>query len=344
LGGAVDLLLWGERWGAARAGAEGLVDEVVPWTERESGARRFVERVLDGRQESRRRGRVVWGPAEDEIVAKARARIGDLPSAYRPVYEQGLELLTIGAQQRGTYVEHQRRELERSAASALAPIGKAAYAFFYLRQMAAERAAGRWRSAEDEPVIDVDLGPRGSRFGQTLRARAFPGARFAAGEPAELRLVDAEHASEPSAAGGEHQRSSGRVAETTRDGARPREVAVRLALARGPAAAVEVYAPSFSAGGRLLELAIRDPAGPKPPSDRDETMRLARTLQRFGFEVARTTPGDTFVTTRLLTAFLLPLVRFLDAGGEAPVAFATLRDAGFVKSPRDLLGAFGTKS
>jgi hypothetical protein len=57
--------------------------------------------------------------------------------------------LIQGAEQRGSYVEHQRRELARSAASALAPIGKAAYAFFYLRQMAAERAAGRQRTADD---------------------------------------------------------------------------------------------------------------------------------------------------------------------------------------------------
>jgi enoyl-CoA hydratase/carnithine racemase len=76
---AVDLLLWGQRWNAESAGAGGLVDEVVPFAGRAEATERFVDRVLDGRQQSGRRGRIVWGAAEDEIVARTRARIAALP-------------------------------------------------------------------------------------------------------------------------------------------------------------------------------------------------------------------------------------------------------------------------
>lgn len=338
LADAVDLLLWGSRWGAARAEARGLVDEVVPFTRREECAQRFIDRVLDGRQRSRRRGRIAWGPAEDEVVAGARERITALPPAYRPVYTDALELLRTGAEQRGTYVEHQRRELARSAASALAPIGKAAYAFFYLRQMAAERAAGRARTADEPAALSVDIDARSVAwaFGETLRARRFPGARFEPADRAEFRLVAADGADE--ASHGKPDRSSVDGARTPppERARRPREVAVRLGLARGPTAALEVYAPGHSGGGRLVELATATPRQTETRPDGD-VARLARTLQRFGFEVARTTPGSTFVTTRLLMGFLVPLVRFIEAGGKAPVANATLRESGFVRSPRDVV-------
>ena len=341
LAAAIDLLLWGRRWSAARAGAGGLVDEVVPFTERAEAARHFVDRVLDGRQQSRRRGRVAWGPAEDEVVARARERIASLPTAYRPVYTDALDLLTAGAEQRGSYVEHQRRELARSAASALAPIGKAAYAFFYLRQMAAERAAGRQRTA-DEPTplcVEIDaLGPARA-FGETLLARRFPGARFESAEHAEFRLIAADD--EPRGRDGvgvDAPRASG-----ARSADRARDVAVRLGIARGPAHALEIYAPSHAAGGRLIELATPAHRAVGGSAD-DDVARLARTLQRFGFEVARTTPGSSFVTTRLLAGFLAPLVRCIEDGGEAPVVVATLRDAGFVRSPRELLATLDLRS
>ncbi|HJQ83628.1 MAG TPA: enoyl-CoA hydratase/isomerase family protein, partial [Candidatus Binatia bacterium] len=48
LGAAIDLLLWGERWDGATAGAQGLVDAVVPDDAVAAGRDRFVARLLAG--------------------------------------------------------------------------------------------------------------------------------------------------------------------------------------------------------------------------------------------------------------------------------------------------------
>jgi enoyl-CoA hydratase/carnithine racemase len=347
LADAIDLLLWGSRWAATEAAAKGLVDEVVPSADRDARTRAFVERVLEGRQPSRRRGRVAWGPAEDDVAMRTRRQIDALPPPYRGVYGDALDLLRCGAEQRGGYLEHQRHELQRSAASALAPIGKAAYSFFYLRQMAAERAAGRHRGAEDPASLCVDLDgvPHGRAFAETLRARLFPGARLGADESADFRLVAAEDHDEAAAGPATSRCRTDRTAHVPGSSA-GRDVAVRLAIARGPTADLEIYAPGYAPGRRLIELATTDAAGGaeavasgQPGAGRDDVSRLARTLQRFGFEVARTTPGESFVTTRLLLAFLRPLVRFVEEGGDASVAGATLRDTGFVRSPGELIAA-----
>jgi enoyl-CoA hydratase/carnithine racemase len=318
LADAIDLLLWGARWGASRAAARGLVDETVPFAQREEATRRFVERVAARRQRSRKRGPVAWGAGEDEVVAASRRRIAELPPDHRPVYGDALDLLCTGARRCGTYVEHQRRELERSAASALAPVGKAAYAFFYLRQMAAERAAGRIRGADEPASLRLDIDPRSTAcgFAAALRARVFPGARLVDSGPADVRLVSA----------GASRGDGGDAAA---------EAAVRVELAHRPASPLEIYAPTHAGGGRLVELA--GPAPAKARGDGDPIARLARTLQRFGFEVARTAPGATFLTTRLLTAFLLPLVRAVEDGVGPQAVVAALRDAGFARTPGDVL-------
>jgi hypothetical protein len=121
-----------------------------------------------------------------------------------------------------------------------------------------------------------------------------------------------------------------------------RDVAVRVGVARGPTLGIEIYVPGHAAGGRLIELATT--ARRAASNGADEVARLARTLQRFGFEVARTTPGSTFLTTRLLAGFLAPLVSFIERGGEPSVIVATLRDAGFVRSPRELLASLDPRS
>jgi hypothetical protein len=123
-------------------------------------------------------------------------------------------------------------------------------------------------------------------------------------------------------------------------GSSPKEtvpfVAVQASFAAMPQAGAALYAPTYRAGGRLIELATRPAGAGLSP---DDAARLARTLQRLGFEVARTTPVDGFASNRLLMAYLAPLVRFVAARGRAGVVNGALREAGFVRRPHHLLAA-----
>jgi enoyl-CoA hydratase/carnithine racemase len=317
LADAINLLLWGQRWGAEKAGQRGLIDEVVPHGDLAERTQRFVQGVLEGTQPSHRRGRVDWGTVEDRIMERARRRVQSLPAQYHQVYGDALDLLDAGARQTRTYVDHQQQELKCSAASALSPIGKSAYAFFYLRQMASERAAGRLRgtAAPVRLCLGLEHTEEGHAFACTLRARKLSGVTFDNGDAADFRLV-----------------------EGARDAsARCGDVAVRLSLIAGPSTDVEIYAPTYRAGGRLVELATR-PEGPAGLR-KEEVARLTRTLQRFGFEIACTTPADTFVCNRLLIAYFAPLVGFVERYGHVDIVNAELRNAGFVQRPHDLLAA-----
>lgn len=320
---AIDLLLWGERWQAREAFAAGLVDAVIPCAGGEESKQRFVERVVHGMQPSRRRGRVSWGPGEDAAVERARRRIESLPPAYHKVYGEALMLLQAGALQTGTYDEHRGRELLCSAESALSAIGKAAYGFFYVRQMASERAAG-YGLKEEPPLrvwLDGEADPGFAAFATGLRSRKHAGVAFVGRDTAEVRLVPARA-----------------VAECSPSGPGQREVAVCVSIdggvpARGAAACL--YAPLYEGGGRLIELAI--PACGDELLGDGQAARLARVLQRCGFEVVRTTAREGFACDRFLAAYFSPLLAFVERGGGAGVVNASLREAGFVRRPHDLL-------
>jgi enoyl-CoA hydratase/carnithine racemase len=331
LAGAVDLLLWGERWDAETARAGGLIDQVVSHEDLGEQRRRFVQRVVQGERPSRRRGRITWGAGEEAVMERTRCRIGSLPPRYQDVYRTALGLLEAGARQVHGYVDHQRQELRCSIASALSANAKSAYGFFYVRQMASERAAGRARSAAPPVTFSVDAGGDADTraFADALRRRKLPGVRVGDGEGGAFRLVA------PPGAGSRASARDGHAGAANGHGG---DLAVRTALAAAPEADVEVYAPTYRCGGRLIELATRRGGG--SPVSPEAVMQVAHALQRFGFEVARTNPGAGFVSTRLLLAFLAPLLRFALRGGEVAVINATLRRAGFVRLPAALLTGF----
>ncbi len=315
---AVDMLLWGERLPSSKAHAAGLVDEVVPSAERAERTQAFVQRLLAGEQPSRRRGRVSWSAHEDAVVAQTQRRIESLPPSYHKVYTDALNLLETGARQTGTYIDHQQREMRCSGESALSANGKAAYAFFYLRQMASERAAGRLRGGE--APLTIGLGGDGDAgFGALaadLRSRRLAGVTLG-GEDPDFRFVA------PS------------LVKNVRD------IAVHVSFAAGPGAAgaAAIYAPAYRSGGRFLEVALS--ADAETSLSKEELGRLSRTLQRFGFEVAPTVPGETFVGNRFLFAYLTPLLAFIERGGDVAAVNASLREAGFVRRPHDLLQSIG---
>lgn len=300
---AIELLLDGQRWTAETARDRGLIDVVARDEEISRATDDFVRRILDGEVVSGSRRRTVWGPQEERALELGRNKVANLPPVYHQVYGDALALLEGGARRKGGYLEHQRRELDRSAASALSDIGKAAYSFFYLRQMAAERAAGRARGVIDEPTV-LALTPElsDSAFAGDLLRRKVAGIRVIQGLEGDLRLNAADERSAPGS------------------------VAVRLGFASTVAGPAEIYAPAYRSSLRLLELATGDGA------PEEETLaRLVRSLQRFGFEIARTRPHGTFLSNRLLFAYLRPLLRYLD-GAEAPARIAAeLRTMGFVR-------------
>jgi len=313
LADAIDLLLWGARWDADTAGARGLVDEVIPHEALAVRRDAFVERVLTGTQRNQRRGVRAWATEDSQTMVRARRRITSLPEAYRPVYTAALELVAAGARQQTSFLDHQRAELRASAASALSPLGKAAYAFFYLRQMASERATGR-RSGNGAALrisADLDGDGRARAFVDDLRRRKLPGVLFVDDGPGDVHLVSPQHDG---------------------DG-----IAVHAAVTRAPDGDVTVYAPGHASGGRLVELAVREPAVEGVP-------HLARALQRYGFEVARTSVTDRLVSNVLLVAYLAPLVRAVECGVDSAVINGTLRELGFVRLPSDVVGGLGAAS
>jgi enoyl-CoA hydratase/carnithine racemase len=326
LSAAVDLLLWGERWQAERAYAGGLIDELMPGAQRQERTRRFLQRVLAGEQPTRARGRVAWSAHEDALVQRAQQRIDSLPPQYHQVYRDALTLLQTGARQVGSYAEHQLRELRCSADSALSANGKAAYAFFYLRQMASERAAGR-RRGDDAPLtlsVDADAGADAAALAADLRRREPAGIRVTASDTADFRLVARAQGENPAPTQPE------------------RTVALHAGFTLGPAGGntvAEIYVPAYRSGGRLLELATR---GDESRLAKEDLGKLTRALQRFGFEVAQTLPGKVFVSNRFLSAYLSPLLAYLERYGDATIVNASLRQAGFVRR-HALIAGFGAR-
>lgn len=316
LAASIDLLLWGERWDGTRAFEHGLVDEVAPYEQLDARSAALIDRVLAGTQASRRRGRVAWSEHEDAVVERARRRIEALPPLYQPLYSQALELLESGARQTHGYLGQQKRELAASGESALSPMGKAAYGFFYIRQIATERAGGRARGGAPGAsfAVDVDPGSAAERFVDDLRARRLRNIRFDGGAKVDFRLVDA-------------------LTESGEWGFD--EVVIEAELGTGRFSGQMIYAPGYPRGGRLVELAL----APDDEVRGEPANRLAQALQRLGFEVARTSPRamSPLVSFRLLIAYLAPLACYVGQGGDPRVVNATLRSEGYLRLPSSLL-------
>jgi len=184
--------------------------------------------------------------------------------------------------------------------------------------MARERAVGRGAPGSDERLSLAALGEDTGGFIEALRRRPLSGVGFVEPEAADLCLV-ARHA----------DASASPAVERTR------RATVQLATSPGPHAPLALCAPTATTGGRLVELAVAPDAEPALAA------RLARALQRWGFEVARTAPGPDFVSHRLLLAFLEPLLRHLQRHADVRPLNTTLRHAGFVRRPHALVAAVG---
>ena len=295
---AIELLLWGQRWDARRAAERGLINEVAPADQLDAAVDRFVERVLAGTVEScLARPRIAWRPDDEAVLARARARIAELPPAYHAVYTDALELVTR-ASRSAVGDEHQQLEIEKCADSSLADVGKAAFAFFYIRQTAAELSrSGEEPSAQrvafDAPDAALET------FRDELRERSPRDVVFDAPGDIVFRPIAAA--------------------------ASPSTVATCFAVTVGPGDHdLVLYRPMPT---RFVELVERE---------RGSGRAVAEYLRRAGYEVALSRPGGTFGVNRLLRATLAPVIRDLETTDPASIT-STLREFGFVRPLADLV-------
>jgi enoyl-CoA hydratase/carnithine racemase len=295
---AIDLLLFGERLTAARALATGLLDAVVPAREMDTRSDAFARRVA-GR--SRRERPAKFGALEERIAMRTRARLEDLPPAYRVVYDGALALLVGGARRRTTFDKHLAEELVRSAATATSALGKAAFGLFYLRQMAAQLSGS---ARMDAPVrLEVEGSATAPMLSEVVR-----------GSYVARECGDEE-----------------RVAVGDASGA-PRAGIVAVALSPDQAAAegwdAMAYAPMWGIDVRFVEISTRGQEG------RALARRFAAYLGRAHVAVALSHAREEFASDRLIRSFLAPLAEFIRRGGDPATIDATLRDAGFTHRPR----------
>jgi len=296
---AIDLLLFGERWSAPSALAAGLLDAVVPASELDERVEAFARSVALGPRPERR---VHFGAAEEAIVARAQARLHDLPPAYRVVYDGALALLVRGAQHGTSFDEHLALELALWADSAASALGKAAFGFSCMRQMAAQLSGN---AHLDAPVrLDIVEGcataPLLSELGR--------GSYVARESGKEERVKACDISSAP--------------------------LAGVVAVADCPRAAVVhgwdavAYAPMWGYGVRFVEISANQPRG------RPLARGFAAFLGRAHVPVALSHANGEFASDRLIRAFLSPLAEFVRCGGDPAVIDATLRDMGFTHRPR----------
>jgi enoyl-CoA hydratase/carnithine racemase len=320
---AIDLLLWGERWGARKAAQRGLVNEVAGPEGFEAAVESFVQRVLRGEVPSCRRPRdEAWRAAnalaDDDACVRANARIASLPVAYRRVYLDALDLLRDAAR-REVGDEHRLRELEKCSDSTICDLGKSAYAFFYVKQTAAALAerrgtdAANLRSLTFERDAAEDETSAYAAFYRVLKARHLPDVSvdvegLATGAP---RVVIASGDSNRPDGSGEAAVAS--VCEFTM---------------RVPQRDLVLYRPVDSPSGGFIELVERE---------RGSGAALARVLARCGFLVSTSAPGREFASNRLLRAFFAPLVAAVLDGVPTEVIERTLREFGWVERPGGLL-------
>ena len=299
---AIELLLWGQRWDAKRAAERGLVNEVARVDQFDAAVGRFVERVLAGNVEScLAKPRIAWRPEDEAILARAQARIAELPPAYHTVYTDALELVTR-ASRSAVGDEHQELEIEKCADSSLADVGKAAFAFFYIRQTAAELSrSGARRSVEriGFEMPDAEL----EAFREELRERS----------PRDV-VFDAVA-----------QPGDDIVFRPMNSAVAPGTVATCFTFTAGPGEHdLVLYRPIAS---RFVELVERE---------RGSGCAVAGYLRRAGYEVSLSRAGGTFGVNRLLRATLAPVIRDLEATDPASIT-STLRELGFVRPLADLL-------
>lgn len=306
LEGAINMLLWGERWSAETAAERGLINEVVPVDGFEQAVDGFVARVLAGKVPS-----LIARPRRDgvdaELVTRTVASIERLPRDYQRVYRVCLDLL-VEAAASDVDETHAERELVGCAESSIDPLGKSAFSFFFIRQMAATRVVGR--DVYPTTSLRLVVEPTDNAMvalGQELAQRSLPGVRVStdAGTTAgDCRLVASSMSLPPPSA----------VTCT-----------LQFAARRADRAAVALYRLP---GTRFIELSEIEPG-----RTHATVPGLISYLMRAGYQVATSRAGAGFALTELVAGWLAPLVDAMAQGVSGLVLDEVLRAFGVVRQP-----------
>jgi enoyl-CoA hydratase/carnithine racemase len=322
---ASELVMWGPRWSARQAVAEGLIDRCFAPGAFQEELDRFVAEVV-GRGSTEaggRRRRMVSSPeGAGRVSASLRERIERLPPAYRTVYGSCLDLMASAAvdpqPDQAAYV----REAEVAARSILEAPCRSAWPFFFVRQIAQALATGSAPRAGAREFAFTALDEHVAALAAELEGRCPPALRASVAPGREtFRLRRYEPALPHDGVPVDRL-----VAVSTSSTA-----AAFAAGSRPPV--VTAHLPFRAARIDVAEIA--SPAGESSTTAR----ALGCALTDAGFTVIQTTPNAGFVLDHLLAAWLAPLVVYLASGG-APIDLAcSLRTFGFTRLPGDWIGA-----
>jgi enoyl-CoA hydratase/carnithine racemase len=307
LGAATDLLLWGERWSADQAWANGLVDACFEPAQFETRLATFVAQVTEASTPFDLSETA--GNDDDEVRIRTRERIQRLPPLYRELYSDCFDLLERAALAEPNDAAY---ALEAAACgrSIVRPIAKAAVSFFFIRQLAKARSCGSKPDAAPQRVA-IEGMPELERL---LSARRVRDIEIVPPDPSSNDVL---HLVPP----------GGRI-----DGRRSIVVALRPIL--GPVelgSGVMAYAPLLAQGIEIVEIAA--------PRVCAEQSRAVALLSRAGFHVIASTVDSKLVLDALLQSYFGPLEAFIARRGNAADVGRTLREFGFVREPRQLAAA-----
>jgi len=211
------------------------------------------------------------------------------------------------------------RETREAAQSVLAPPCRAAWPFFFLRQMAVATARGPSARGQSPAVVLGSADPELSLLATELAHRR--GAVPIGGLPARFILAT----------------SSSGDDESSPDG--PSRVIVSTELVSGAAceAPLGLHIPLRSAGIDIAEVSC--------PGDRERAaaQRLAGFLADCDMLVIPSRPRVRLFLDDLVAAWLAPQLAYLSAGGSPAALAAALRQFGFTRFGGDWVGTLGVE-
>ncbi len=328
LGRAADFVLWGERWSARQAVEFGLVDRCFSQADFGRGVAQFIDAIpleVETQPSLSRRGNVTV-ETHDEVVHRNRSKISILPPAYRRVYSSGFDLLDRASQKFQLTDDDYEREAGESAQSILAAPCRAAWPFFFIRQMA--RAVARGGAASTGALFETaDLGLSDLCTDLSYRCALSPtsaqgakgNAPFAArGDEGVVRLRLGRYT---------HEIES--VAE---------EGAVRVVEPVGthgfdPVRGLALYAPLRGIGIEVAEVAFVGSV-----ASGTEQVLSAALAGPGALTLLRTRPRKLFVLDDLLATWLGPQLAYLGSGGSPADLACSLRTFGFTRLAGDWVG------
>jgi enoyl-CoA hydratase/carnithine racemase len=317
---AAEFVLWGPRWSAATAAETGRVDRCFAAESFDDDLDRFVDEVAAHPGAGIRPVRVATAAEELRVVDVHRARIAKMPPAYRDVYLDCLALMQSAAVKGRIEDADYMNEAREAARTILDRPCRAAWPFFFLRQMAtavATAGAGR-ATSRDVRFVAVDAQSGGAAAELTMRCAPALRKEASADAPAERVALRAFP-----------------LADVKAEASRETAAVLSVELANDPRLAggsVLLHMPLRAVGIDVVEVAGDDAAGSR------RVDALAAALADGDFTVLRSRPESSFVVDELVAAWIAPQIAYIAGGGSPANLAASLRAFGFMRQAGDWVG------